>query len=78
MALDAGPLAQLVAEFMDDLEEEYGADADLADAVIAVEVRHTEGDDEVLSTVEARSIGKRNTVAIGITTRALWAMEVCD
>lgn len=74
MSIDSTALAQLVAEFMHDLEKDYGEDAELEDAVIAVEVSSTE-DGEDFSTVEARSISKRNTVAIGITERALDAMR---
>lgn len=74
MALDPGPLGQLVAEFMEDIERDYGEDAELQDAVICIEVRSIDEDDEPLSTVESRSLEERNTVAIGILTRILNSM----
>lgn len=74
MPLDPSELGQLVAEFMDELEDEYGPDAELVDAVIAVEVSHIDEDDDYCSTVDTRSLSRRNVCAIGITTRALQAM----
>jgi hypothetical protein len=75
VSIDSTELAQLVASFMDDLEKDYGEDAVLEDAVIAVEISSTDDEGDDISTVEARSIGKRNTVAIGIAERALDAMR---
>lgn len=74
MAIDSGPLGQLVAEFMEDIERDYGDEAALVDAVVAIEVSTTKPDGDRLSTVEARILSKRNTVGIGIVTRTLHAM----
>lgn len=71
MTIEAAPLAELVAEFIDELEAEYGEDAELADAVVIVEVRHKDEDGDPVNTVEGRSIGKRDTVFRGICWRAL-------
>jgi hypothetical protein len=71
MPLDPAPLARHVAEFIDDLEQEYGEDAELLDAVVCVEVASTDEDGDTISTVEARSVSGRNTVAVGILTRSL-------
>ena len=73
--IDAGPLADLAARFMDEMEEEYGEDAALVDAVIAVEISAIDEGGDPVSIVEARSIDKRNTAAIGIVERAREAMQ---
>lgn len=74
MAIDPGPLGRLVAEFMEDIERDYGEDAVLVDAVISIEVATVDEDEDRCSTVESRSVDQRNTAAIGILTRSLHAM----
>ena len=74
MPIDPAPLAHLAAQFMDDIEQEYGEDAALVDALIIVEVHHvSEDDDDGDSVVEARVLSKRNVAAIGLATRGLAA-----
>ena len=75
MALDPGPLAEHAAHVIDEIEKEFGAEAELLDAVITVEVQTWEDgeDGEPSSTVEVFHMGKRNTTAIGILTRGLAA-----
>lgn len=48
MALDPAPLAIKTAELMDELEDEYGSEAELIAGVIVVEVRHPHLDEEGL------------------------------
>lgn len=45
MSLDPAPLAQMVAEFIDDLEENHDGRAELGVVGLVVEV-NTDGDDE--------------------------------
>lgn len=74
MSLDPAPLMQKLAEFVDDLEKDYGPDAVLEDGVIFVEVRYDDQDGDACSTVEGRSVTGRNTAAVGITYRGLKAL----
>jgi hypothetical protein len=73
MSMDPTPLMQKVAEFVDDLERDYGQDAELADAVVLVELRYRE-DGEDLNAVEGRVVSGRNTVGVGIVARGLYAL----
>jgi len=78
MAIDPTPLLKEVAEFVDDLESEYGEGAVLEDAVVCVEVATTNEDGDPVSTVEARVVSGRNVVAIGLLTRGLDAARESD
>lgn len=78
MSLDPGPLGELAAKIMDRLEAEYGEDAELADAILFVEVRHRDEDGDQLSTVEGDILSGRSTVGVGIAIRALQALTDPD
>jgi hypothetical protein len=71
VALNLAPLVELVTKYFDELDDEYGDDAELVDAVIMVDVRHRDQDGGTASTVEGRSLSGRNTQAVGITVRGL-------
>lgn len=77
MPLDPGPIARLAADFMDELEEEYGFDAELLRVAVVVELQ--DGEDtscvEVASTdltvTEEREV--EPTARAGLMARALHA-----
>lgn len=71
MTIDAAPLAALVADFMDRLEAEYGADARLVDALVAVEIDARDDNDDRVSIVRWNSIDGRAVVEHGIASRVL-------
>lgn len=74
MSIDPAPLAKLAASLIDELEEEYGEDAELVDAVILVEVSHRDEDDDAASTVRGLGLSGRNTAAAGVLVRGLRAV----
>lgn len=76
--LDPGPLAQLAADFIDGIEEKWGPEAELSDAVIVAEVRKEDAEGIPWTTVEYRSVGQRNTAEIGMLLRALDTMRTPD
>lgn len=78
MPLEPGPLAEHAAYVIDEIEKEYGVDAELRDAVIVTEIRTWDDGpgDAPSSTVEVFHMGKRNTTAIEILTRGLDACRI--
>jgi hypothetical protein len=73
MAIDITPLLTKVAEFADEIEAEYGPEAELVSAVVWVEISHENDDGDDVTTVEGRSLDS-NTYAVGITIRGLRAL----
>jgi hypothetical protein len=74
--MDPRPLAEHAAYVIDEVERDYGADTEMLDAVVVVEIRSwPDGEDaDPTSTVEVFALGRRNTTAIGILTRGLDAL----
>lgn len=86
MSIDAGPLGNKVLELIGDLEELYGPDARLVDAMIVVEVSHPaadagpdvdddDPDPDAYSSVHVRVLSGRSTVGYGLADRALEAFR---
>jgi hypothetical protein len=82
MALDLTPIAKTAARFFDELEEEYGPDADLVRLAIVVEIEVPGDGDEKASWVHTRGHdvhaetddeGVSPTVRAGLIARALAA-----
>lgn len=62
-------IGSMVAELLDDLEEEYGEDHQILDAVIVVEVL-PDSEDDGGSIIHRRGTSKRTTVALGLVAAA--------
>lgn len=73
MALDPAPMAQLAAEFMDDMEQEWGEGTELGAFMLTAEILTNDG----WSTVETRCPAG-NVAAIGLTARAAVAILTDD
>lgn len=70
MPIDSSPLAQLVAEYMDDLEDEHDGDVTLGIVAIVVEVN---GDD--WTAVQYRCSDERRWVQLGLFDAAKRAVD---
>jgi hypothetical protein len=68
--MDAAPLGQLTAEIMETIEDAYGTEGKLIDALIIVETEHVDDDGDVAEVCRIRSIGKRYTSDLGMVERA--------
>jgi len=77
--IDSAPLAKLVAEFMDEIEDEFGdVELEFVDALIVVEMRGLNDENNEISTVAHTSISKRNVSALGLAIRASDALRLID
>jgi hypothetical protein len=84
MSIDTGPLLVKIAEWAERLEGEFGETAELVDAMLIVEVSHSEHDlvpegarvtpsddgaDDVYSYVDYQVLSNRDVVARGLLDR---------
>jgi hypothetical protein len=64
--IDASPLMCKVAELAEQLEERYGPNAEVVNAVVIVEVDCDVTDDDAPLTIEHRATGSSTAHAIGL------------
>lgn len=70
MTLDPAPIARLAAKLIDELEAEYGDDANLADAVLIVELDHPDA-----SIIRWKGTTTRPTILLGLGATLAVAMS---